>query len=206
MTKTALLGVAALGAALAAFSQPAAACGFGGEACPVILAANGNAPLSILPSAHDGKKSVKPRAKKKSARSGRDGRKDDKEERAQSDQHEQDGIAPGAFAAAARYIIVPPHYPTDAETKITVVNENELSEIDLLAGTVRVVEPDQANEIDLSVDEKTRLARAQANGENGEDVRQADPAKEEDDDIFSRVLMTFAGALAAASAMRVFIV
>jgi hypothetical protein len=90
-----------------------------------------------------------------------------------------------------------------------VVAENEFSLLDFAAGTVRIVEPDELSEIDLANDPEKMLAEVQSiEPQTTFQVASAapEPAKGEDDDgILNRILMTFAGALALAGAMKLLI-
>lgn len=111
------------------------------------------------------------------------------------------GNADLAFLSAGQYLDL-------SVDDIPVVAENEFSPLDFSAGTVRVVDPDELTEIDLANDPEVLLAQHTAR-QDARPIEQApvvasartdDP--EEDDGILNRILMTFAGALAMASAMR----
>jgi hypothetical protein len=96
------------------------------------------------------------------------------------------------------------------EGAVWVVAENEFSLLDFAAGTVRVVEPDELSEIDLANDPEKMLAEVQPVEQPQTTFQVAsaapEPAKpEEDDGILNRILMTFAGALALAGAMKLLI-
>lgn len=91
---------------------------------------------------------------------------------------------------------------------IHLVAENEFSLLDFAAGNIRVVDPDDLTEVDLANDPQVMLAQHSAS-EDAKPVYQVaaaaqpDPQKpEEDDGILNRILMTFAGALAVAGAMK----
>jgi hypothetical protein len=96
------------------------------------------------------------------------------------------------------------------EGAVWVVAENEFSLLDFAAGTVRVVDPDELSEIDLANDPEKMLADARSIEQPQTTFQVAsaapEPAKpEEDDGILNRILMTFAGALALAGAMKLLI-
>ena len=113
------------------------------------------------------------------------------------------GNADLAFLSANQYLDLSTY-----DGVIWVVHENEFSLLDFAAGDVRVVEPDDLSEIDLANDPEKMLAQARPI----EPIQQPtfevasaapEPAKgEEDDGILNRILMTFAGALAVAGAMK----
>lgn len=93
----------------------------------------------------------------------------------------------------------PPSYLDIATAPVAIVSETELSDLDLAADDIRIVDPHEINEVDLAVDQIARVAardigKADRKGDDGDD-----------DDLFNRILMTFAGALAVASAMRIFV-
>jgi len=117
------------------------------------------------------------------------------------------GNADLAFLSAGQYLEL-----SATEEAMQVVSADELSPLDLAAGNVRLVSPDEVNEIDLVHEPAVRLAQQTANHEAAPAQTQemsAAPAKgeesEQDDGILNRILMTFAGALAMASAMRMFL-
>lgn len=114
------------------------------------------------------------------------------------------GNADLAFLSAGQYLEL-----SVTEEDIQVVSADELSPLDLAAGNVRFVSPDEVNELDLAHEPAVVLAQQTANHEAGPASAQemsAAPAagetSEEDDGILNRILMTFAGALAMAGAMR----
>jgi hypothetical protein len=112
------------------------------------------------------------------------------------------GNADLAFLSANQYLDLSAY-----DGVIWVVHENEFSLLDFAAGDVRIVEPDDLSEIDLANDPKVLLAQASASEEAKPVYQLASaqpvPAKgEEDDGILNRILMTFAGALAVAGAMK----
>ena len=91
---------------------------------------------------------------------------------------------------------------------IHLVAENDFSLLDFAAGNIRVVDPDDLTEVDLANDPQVLLAQHSAS-EDAKPVYQVaaaaqpEPQKsEEDDGILNRILMTFAGALAVAGAMK----
>lgn len=115
------------------------------------------------------------------------------------------GNADLAFLSANQYLDLSAY-----DGAIWVVHEHEFSLLDFAAGDVRVVDPDDLSEIDLANDPKVLLAQASAK-EDAKDTKpvyqiasaQPVPQKsEEDDGILNRILMTFAGALAVAGAMK----
>lgn len=114
------------------------------------------------------------------------------------------GSADLAFLSAGQYLEL-----SAAEDTVQVVSADELSPLDLAAGAVRFVSPDEVNEIDLANEPAVFIAQ-QANGPQSRPVQEASaaPATSEDPDaddgILNRILMTFAGAFAMASAMRMF--
>jgi hypothetical protein len=96
------------------------------------------------------------------------------------------------------------------EGAVWVVAENEFSLLDFAAGTVRIVEQDELSEIDLANDPEKMLAEVRSIEQPQTTFQVAsaapEPAKpEEDDGILNRILMTFAGALALAGAMKLLI-
>jgi hypothetical protein len=115
------------------------------------------------------------------------------------------GNADLAFLSAGQYLEV-----SEARDVIEVVSADELSPLDLAAGSVRLVSPDEVNEIDLA-NEPAVFITQQSSGREARPIQEASaaPAKsedgDEDDGILNRILMTFAGALAMASAMRMFL-
>ena len=115
------------------------------------------------------------------------------------------GNADLAFLSASQYLDLSAY-----DDAIWVVGENEFSLLDFAAGNVRVVDPDDLSEIDLANDPKVSLAQAPAS-EDAKPVYQiasAQPAadkSEDDDGILNRILMTFAGALALAGAMKMIV-
>jgi hypothetical protein len=116
------------------------------------------------------------------------------------------GNADLAFLSAGQYLEL-----SSTEEIIPVVSADELSPLDLTAGSVRFVSPDEVNELDLAHEPALVLAQQTANHEASAAQRQevsATPAAsekdEEDDGVLNRILMTFAGALAMAGAMRMF--
>ena len=117
------------------------------------------------------------------------------------------GNADLAFLSAGQYLEL-----STTEDAIQVVSADELSPLDLIAGSVRLVTPEEVNEIDLA-NEPAVFITQQTNQTTGQETRpvqeaSAAPAKaegsEEDDGVLNRILMTFAGALAMAGAMRMF--
>ncbi len=115
------------------------------------------------------------------------------------------GNADLAFLTAAQYVDLSAY-----EGAIFLVAENEFSLLDFSAGSVRIVDPDDLTEVDLANDPEVMLAQRSAN-EDAKPVQQVAEARpepdksEEEDGILNRVLMTFAGALALASAMKMFL-
>ena len=115
------------------------------------------------------------------------------------------GHADLAFLSAGQFLEL-----SAIEDAIQVVSADELSPLDLVAGSVRFVSPEEVNEIDLANEPAVFIAQ-QANGQEARPVQEASatPAKneesEEDDGVLNRILMTFAGALAMAGAMRMFL-
>jgi hypothetical protein len=112
------------------------------------------------------------------------------------------GNADLAFLSANQYLDLSTY-----DGVIWVVHENEFSLLDFAAGDVRIVDPDDLSEIDLANDPKVLLAQASASEEAKPVYQLASaqpvPAKgEEEDGILNRILMTFAGALAVAGAMK----
>jgi hypothetical protein len=112
-----------------------------------------------------------------------------------------------AFLSAAQYVEI-----AALDSAILVVAENEMSPLDFKAGTVRVVDPDELTEIDLANDPDVLLAQrptiADAKPVVQASVTATPPRTDdtdEDDGVLNRILMTFAGALAMASAMRMII-
>jgi hypothetical protein len=113
-----------------------------------------------------------------------------------------DGNADLAFLSAGQYLDVSAN-----DSTIPLVAENEFSLLDFSAGTVRVVDPDELTEVDLANDPLVLLAQNRTNPDARpvQEVSAAPPRtdqSDEDDGVFNRILMTFAGALAMASAMR----
>ena len=93
---------------------------------------------------------------------------------------------------------------------VWVVAENEFSLLDFVAGDVRVVDPNELSEIDLANDPEKMLAEVQPIEQPQTTFQVAsaapEPGKGEDEDgILNRILMTFAGALALAGAMKLLI-
>jgi hypothetical protein len=115
------------------------------------------------------------------------------------------GNADLAFLSANQYLDLSAY-----DGVIWVVHEHEFSLLDFAAGDVRIVDPDDLSEIDLANDPKVLLAQASASEDAKEakpvyQIASAQPAPqkgEEDDGILNRILMTFAGALAVAGAMK----
>jgi hypothetical protein len=115
------------------------------------------------------------------------------------------GNADLAFLSANQYLDLSAY-----DGVIWVVHEHEFSLLDFAAGDVRIVDPDDLSEIDLANDPKVLLAQASASEDAKEakpvyQIASAQPApqkSEEDDGILNRILMTFAGALAVAGAMK----
>ena len=103
-----------------------------------------------------------------------------------------------AYAAAVHYLALRPQ-----ALAVRIVDAGELNEIDAAADLIRVVNADELNEIDLGSESVQPVAPALYQ----EDMRTArsngEPAQ--DDDLFNRILMTFAGALAVASGMRILV-
>jgi len=115
------------------------------------------------------------------------------------------GNADLAFLSAGQY--------ADLSTNdgvIPIVTENDFSSLDFSAGVVRVVAADELTEIDLANDPDVLLAERPARLD-ARPIQQASAApartndSDEDDGVLNRILMTFAGALAMASAMRMII-
>lgn len=110
------------------------------------------------------------------------------------------GNADLAFLSAGQYLNL-----SAIGSDVSVVGEDELNVLDLAAGNVRVVSPDEVNEIDLANEPAVTIAQ-ETTGQAPVQVASAAPAKseggEEDDGVLNRILMTFAGALAMAGAMR----
>jgi len=118
------------------------------------------------------------------------------------------GNADLAFLSASQYLDL-----SAFDDAIWVVGENEFSLLDFAAGNVRVVDPDDLSEIDLANDPKVLLTQAPAS-EGAKDAKpvyqiaSAQPAADkgdDDDGILNRILMTFAGALALAGAMKMIV-
>ncbi len=115
------------------------------------------------------------------------------------------GKAELAFASAIQYLDLSAN-----DNVIPVVAENEFSPLDFSAGAVRVVDPDELSEINLANDPEVLLAQ-RPGALDARPIQQASAApartddSDEDDGVFNRILMTFAGALAMASAMRMII-
>jgi hypothetical protein len=114
------------------------------------------------------------------------------------------GNADLAFLSAGQYLEL-----SATEEIIPVVSADELSPLDLSAGTVRFVSPDEVNEIDLAHEPAVLLAQQTAHQDaSPASAEAAAPAASEetdaDDGVLNRILMTFAGALAMAGAMRMF--
>lgn len=116
------------------------------------------------------------------------------------------GNADLAFLSAGQYLDL-----STNEGVIPIVAENEFSPLDFSAGTVRVVGPDELTEIDLANDPDVLLAQ-HTTRQDPRPIAQAsaavEPARDADDDddgVLNRILMTFAGALAMASALRMII-
>ncbi|MBZ0140767.1 MAG: hypothetical protein K8H87_13500 [Pseudorhodoplanes sp.] len=107
-------------------------------------------------------------------------------------------VALEAYHTAAYFMTVPPAYLALAVTPVAIVSETELNDLDRAADEVRIVAPHEINEVDLAIEQRARLAAR----EPGNAGRKGDDG---DDELFNRILMTFAGALAAASAMRIFV-
>ena len=115
------------------------------------------------------------------------------------------GNADLAFLSAGQFVELAADYAVTA-----IVAENEFSPLDFSAGLVRVVDPDELSEIDLANDPDVLLAQNPLNQDAGPIVQvAATPARtddsDDDDGVLNRILMTFAGALAMASAMRMII-
>jgi hypothetical protein len=115
------------------------------------------------------------------------------------------GNADLAFMSAAQYVDLSAY-----DGVIWMVAENEFSPLDFAAGTVRVVDPDELTEIDLANEPDLLLAQHQTTFDARPMVQaSAAPARtddsDEDDGVLNRILMTFAGALAMASALRMII-
>jgi len=91
---------------------------------------------------------------------------------------------------------------------VHLVAENEFSLLDFAAGNVRIVDPDDLTEVDLANDPEVMLAQHSASEEARpiQQVAEAQPSPqakpEEEDGILNRILMTFAGALALAGALK----
>lgn len=115
------------------------------------------------------------------------------------------GHADLAFLSAGQYLDL-----SAADETIPVVAETEFSPLDFVAGNVRLVDSDELTEIDLANDPEVLLAQHSAQPQE-QPVQQASAAtpatdsSDDDDSILNRILMTFAGALAMASAMRMII-
>jgi hypothetical protein len=118
------------------------------------------------------------------------------------------GHADLAFLSAAQYLELAAY-----DGAIFLVGEHEFSLLDFAAGSVRVVDPDELTEVDLAHDPQVLLAKYRPSSQEMQPAQQAVAASatvrseesEEDDGILNRILMTFAGALAMASAMRLII-
>ncbi|MES1156049.1 MAG: hypothetical protein ABUL48_06430 [Pseudorhodoplanes sp.] len=110
-----------------------------------------------------------------------------------------------AFLSSAQYVQI-----AAFDRAILVVAENEMSPLDFTAGTVRVVDPDELTEIDLANEPDWTIAQNKAD-QTAKPIVQASATAtpprndDEDDGVLNRILMTFAGALAMASAMRMII-
>lgn len=179
-------GAVALAAMLALSSQAASACR--DDSCDKRTGSiSASAPISLLPSW------LRPPAE--NARP--------KRVKADAAVRKRTAITPPALAleaylAASHFMVVPPSYLDVATAPVAIVSETELSDLDLAADDIRIVDPHEINEVDLAVDQSARLA--------ARDIGNADRKGDDgDDDLFNRILMTFAGALAVASAMRIFV-
>jgi hypothetical protein len=112
------------------------------------------------------------------------------------------GNADLAYLSAAQYVDLSAY-----DGIIHLVAENEFSLLDFAAGNIRIVDPDDLTEVDLANDPEVLLAQHSAN-EEAKPVAQLAEAQprpekgEEDDGILNRILVTFAGALALAGAMK----
>ena len=124
------------------------------------------------------------------------------------------GQADLAFLSAGQYLDLSAH-----EGVIPVMAENEFSLLDFGAGNVRFVDPGDLTEVDLANDPDVLLAQNTPREQQNTPHEQVWPAAQasvvsapppaddtnDDDGILNRILMTFAGALAMASAMRMII-
>lgn len=99
-------------------------------------------------------------------------------------------LASEAYATARHYMRIA------VDSPVAIVHADEFSEIDRAADAVRIVNADELNEIDLAAPP----APQDATGE----LRTAQDESEDKDELFERILITFAGALAVASGMRLF--
>lgn len=102
-----------------------------------------------------------------------------------------------AYATAVNYLAVQPRTHV-----VSIVEASELNEIDAAADLIRVVNADELNEIDLA-SEPAQVPMPPSQDELRTAQSKSDPAQ--DDDLFNRILMTFAGALAVASGMRILV-
>jgi hypothetical protein len=117
------------------------------------------------------------------------------------------GQADLAFLSAGQYLDL-----STNEGVILVMAESEFSLLDFAAGNVRLVDPGDLTEVDLANDPDVLLARntplEQVWPDQQTSVVSAPPPADDttdDDSVLNRILMTFAGALAMASAMRMII-
>lgn len=115
------------------------------------------------------------------------------------------GNADLAFLSAGQYLELSAY-----DGIIHLVAENEFSLLDFTAGNIRIVDPDDLTEVDLANDPEVMLAQRSASEEAQpvQQVAEAQPGPEkgeEEDGILNRILVTFAGALALAGAMKMFL-
>jgi hypothetical protein len=103
-----------------------------------------------------------------------------------------------AYSAAVHYLALRPQV-----LAVRIVDASELNEIDAAADLIRVVNADELNEIDLGSEPVQPVAPAPYRQDMRTAQNNGEPAQ--DDDLFNRILMTFAGALAVASGMRILV-
>jgi len=177
-----LLAAAAVSLLAAAPASMANPC----ETEPCRVAASGSAPLSLFDFL--GRKSEKKKAAKPAETTAP--RREPKLARPLS------SVPNEAYAAAYHYMSARP------QKAVRIVDSSEHNEIDAAADMVRIVDSQQLNEIDLLAQPVRAPVR-----NSDQEIRTVgnNPDAAKDDDLFERILMTFAGALAIASGMRVLI-
>ena len=196
--------------------------GITGAACAVMtllfltsaaLAAPKSAPLSLSPSAQGAPKAkaAPVRATRVAAKSQRVATKIQRTAKRSNRGPAWDTFTMGqadlAFLSAGQYLDL-----STNEGVIPVMAENEFSLLDFAAGNVRIVDPGDLTEVDLANDPEVLLAQNTPAepvwpDQQASVVSAPPPADDtnDDDGVLNRILMTFAGALAMASAMRMII-